>query len=126
MKKIAVAITTDQGLKSLIADHFGRCPYYLIAEVEGKEVVASEVIKNPFYMAHSPGVVPRFINEQGAEVMISGGMGPRAIDMFLSLGIEAVTGASGEAGDALSLYLEGNLKGASECPDDERGHGGRS
>ncbi|MCD6451106.1 MAG: NifB/NifX family molybdenum-iron cluster-binding protein [Acidobacteria bacterium] len=117
MKKIAVAISSDEGLESPVSLHFGRCPYYLLAEVEGEDIAKSSIIRNPFYHAHAPGVVPQFIKEQGAEVIIAGGMGGRAIDIFLSLGIEPVTGASGRAVDAISLYLKGGLKGASGCRD---------
>ena len=59
--------------------------------------------------------VPNFIKQQGAEVIIAGGMGMRAIEFFNQLGIEAVTGASGRVADVINSYLKGNLQGAGPC-----------
>ena len=92
MKKIALACEDNQGLNGQISQHFGRCPSYLMAEVEGSEVKKSEVVENPYYSNHIPGKVPQFIKEQGTHVMIAGGMGPKAIEMFSNFGIEVILG----------------------------------
>jgi len=115
MKRIAVACEDNQGLDSQISQHFGRCPYYLIVDVDGDEIVKTDTVANPYYSQHSPGMVPKFIQEQGAHVLISGGIGPRAIDMFASLGIEVVSGTAGNAGDTIQAYLKGEVSGAEGC-----------
>ena len=115
MKRIAVACDDNQGLDGQISQHFGRCPYYLIVDVEGDEIVKTDTIANPYYNQHTPGVVPEFISEQGANVLIAGGIGPRAIDMFASLGIEVVSGIAGNAGDIVEAYLKGEVSGAEGC-----------
>jgi len=123
VRRIALACEDNQGLGGQISQHFGRCPYYLIVEVEGLEIVKTETVNNPYYNSHSPGMVPKFINEQGANVMIAGGMGPRAIDMFTSLGIEAVSGAVGNVGNILQAYLRGEITGVEACQHDHpEGH----
>ena len=98
---IAVSADTNQGLESQVAHHFGRCPFFALVEVEGNEILSARIIDNPFYAAHQPGQVPGFIKEQNADVMLSGGMGGRAIQFFNQLGIEAATGAVGTAGEAV-------------------------
>ena len=115
MKRIAVACEDNQGLDGQISQHFGRCPYYLILDVEGDEIVKTDTVANPYYTQHTPGMVPQFINEQGAHVLIAGGIGPRAIDLFASLGIEVVSGIAGNAGDILQAYLKGEISGAEGC-----------
>lgn len=55
------------------------------------------------------------IKQQRAEVIIAGGMGPRAIEFFNQLGIEAITGASGRVADVVNSYLKGELKGTKPC-----------
>ena len=123
MKRIALACEDNQGLDGQISQHFGRCPYYLILDVDGEEIKKSETVSNPYYHNHIPGVVPKFIHEQGANVMIAGGMGPRAIDMFTGLGIEVVTGAIGNAGNVLQAYLRGEVSGVEPCKHDHpEGH----
>ena len=121
MKKIALACEDNNGLNGQISQHFGRCPSYLIVDVEGNEIKKSDIISNPYYENHIPGVVPKFISEQGASVMIAGGMGPRAIDMFSNFGIEVVTGAIGNVGNVLKAYLQGEISGVEPCKHDHPG-----
>jgi len=118
MRRIALACEDNQGLSGQISQHFGRCPYYLIVDVEGDEIKKAENIANPYYNNHIPGKVPQFINEQGVNVMIAGGMGPRAIDMFTNLGIEVLTGAMGSARNILQAYLRGEISGVEPCKHD--------
>ncbi len=43
---------------------------------------------------HEPGLLPTWLQEQGADIIIAGGMGSRAQELFLGKGIHVVTGAS--------------------------------
>jgi len=88
MKKISFACDDNGGLQAQLSGHFGRCPYYTLVDVEGTEIKGVHVIENPYFNNHVPGQVPQFIKDQNANVMIAGGMGPRAIDLFSSFGIE--------------------------------------
>ena len=121
MKRIALACEDNQGLGGQISQHFGRCPYYLILDVEGDEIIKADSIVNPYYNDHTPGMVPKFINEQGANVMIAGGIGPRAIDLFAGMGIEVVSGITGNAGDIVQAYLKGEISGVEACQQDHPG-----
>ncbi len=118
MKRIAFACEDNGGLKSQMSMHFGRCPYYTLVDVEGGAIKAVEVVENPYFENHSPGVVPPFISSQKAQVMLAGGMGPRAIDLFQSLGIEVATGVGGQVENVLTAYLEGKVSGTSPCAHD--------
>jgi predicted Fe-Mo cluster-binding NifX family protein len=121
--KIAVSVETNNELESVVAHHFGRCPFFAFVDVEGKEFKAVQVIDNPFYHGHQPGQVPRFIHEQKADVMLSGGMGGRAIQFFEQFGIKAATGATGTVRSAVERYLGGELVGAAPCKESvEHGH----
>jgi len=121
MKRIAIACDDNQGLNGQVSQHFGRCPYYLMVEVEGREVRNTNALSNPYYNNHIPGVVPQFIKEQGTHTMIAGGMGPRAIDMFHGFGIEVVTGAIGTVKNVLDAYLRGEISGVEPCKHDHPG-----
>ncbi|UCH07323.1 MAG: NifB/NifX family molybdenum-iron cluster-binding protein [Deltaproteobacteria bacterium] len=121
MRRIAMACEDSHGLSGQLSQHFGRCPYYLIVDVEGENVIGTDSISNPYYHNHVPGMVPKFINEQGVNVMIAGGIGPRAIDLFASMGIEVVSGATGNAGEVLHAYLRGEISGVEACQHDHPG-----
>ena len=113
--RIAISSQTSNGLDSTVAQHFGRCPYFALVDVDDNEVQAINVIDNPFYAGHQAGQVPQFIHEQEATVMISGGMGGKAIQFFQQLGIQAATGAAGTVRDTLESYLGGELREAAPC-----------
>lgn len=109
MVKIIIA-SEGQGMEGGICLHFGHCPEFVVVEAEGKEIKSAETVPNPYLEQHMPGVLPQFVKKLGADVLIVGGIGSRAIDFFDSLGIKVVFGACGKVSDAVSDYLEGRLK----------------
>lgn len=115
MIRVAVSADDHRGLEAPVSPHFGRCPYFILVDIEGREVQNVQAVQNPFYGNHQPGQVPAFIHEQGANIMLTGGMGRRAIAFFQQYGIEAATGASGSVALALKSYLDGKLSGAAPC-----------
>ncbi len=117
--RIAVSAEQNQGLESIAAHHFGRCPYYIIVDADDHHITAVESITNPYYQAHQPGQVPAFIREQGVDMMVAGGMGRRAIALFQQYGIEAYTGAAGTVRRALEQALGGQLEEAAPCGHDD-------
>ncbi len=122
--KIAVTAENNNGLESMVAQHFGHAPYFILVDVENGEVTATQGVANPFVDGHAPGQVPGFIKEQHANVMLSGGMGGRAIQIFEQNGIKAATGAQGTVRQALENYLGGKLTEAAPCAESvAHGHG---
>lgn len=121
--KIAIATDDNMGLDAVVSHHFGRCPYYVVVDVDDKEIKDVETVKNPFYESHGQtGEVPRFIHSLGVDVIISGGMGPKAIGFFQQLGVQAFTGASGIVRDVINDYMSGRIDGAAPCSDHSASH----
>ena len=114
---IVVAAEDACGFDGEVSAHFGRCPFFLLAEANGTTATVSEVVPNPYRVAHQPGAVPRFIRDMGADVIIAGGMGPRAIDMFHGFGIDVVTGA---VTTVLGAHLRGEDRGVVPCAHDHQ------
>jgi predicted Fe-Mo cluster-binding NifX family protein len=117
--RIAISAEGDRGLDSIVSPHFGRCPSYVLVDVEDGQAQELRVVDNPYHAQHVPGQVPAFIRSQGVDVMLTGGMGWRAIALFEEYGIEAVSGAQGTVRRALGSYLGGELRGVQPC---EAGH----
>jgi len=121
--RIAVSADNKNGLDSVISPHFGRCPHFVLVELNDGEVSQVREVDNPYYAQHQPGQVPAFIHSLGADVMLTGGMGGRAIMFFHQFGIEGVTGAYGTVRQSVERYLGGGLKGAAPCKEsEEHGH----
>ena len=60
---------------------------------------------------HEPGVLPRWLHEQGANVIIAGGMGQRAQSLFAENDIAVVVGASAAPPeDLVKAYLSATLE----------------
>jgi predicted Fe-Mo cluster-binding NifX family protein len=121
--RIAISANDNNGIESAVSEHFGRCPYFIIVDVEENAIKSVQAIDNPYYVSHAPGHVLEFIHRQGAGVMLTGGMGLRAVGFFEQYSIEVATGATGTAQQAVQAYLAGKLRGASPCAESRRHHG---
>jgi predicted Fe-Mo cluster-binding NifX family protein len=98
------------GIEGEVAEHFGRCPEFVIVESKGGEIIKVERVDNPYFQNHVQGAVPKFISSLHVDLMITGGMGSRALAMFESLGIKIIFGIQGRIKDAVEKYLKGELK----------------
>jgi predicted Fe-Mo cluster-binding NifX family protein len=122
--RIAVSADTKNGIDSVVSPHFGRCPHFVLVDLDDHDVTEVREVDNPYYGHHQPGQVPALINSLGANVMLTGGMGGRAIMFFQEFGIEGVTGAYGTVRQSVERYMGGQLKGAAPCKESqEHGHG---
>ena len=99
-----VAVASDG---SQVSPHFGRCERYVLADVESGEVTSLTALDNP---GHEPGVLPALLHSHGVEVVIAGGMGPRAVGLFHDNGIEPVVGVSGPVDEVLARFVAGQLE----------------
>jgi predicted DNA-binding protein (UPF0251 family)/predicted Fe-Mo cluster-binding NifX family protein len=116
MKKIVLTANDDLGLDGEMSMHFGHCSHFVLAHVDADHVVQStEVHPNPYVERHEPGQIPMYIKSLGADVVVAGGMGGKAMEWFRELGIEVATGVRAGVSDTLDAYLEGAIAGASEC-----------
>ena len=86
--KIAVTSENNNGLESTVAQHFGHAPFFIFVEVENGKVTSTQGVVNPFADGHAPGQMPGFIHEQKANVILSGGMGGRAIQFFEQVDVQ--------------------------------------
>jgi predicted Fe-Mo cluster-binding NifX family protein len=113
--RIAISADNNNGLDSIVSPHFGRCPYFVLVDMEEQAVKTVKAVENPYFGSHQPGQVPAFINSHGANVMLTGGMGRRAIMFFEQFDVQPVTGAAGSVRQSLERYLGGTLQGAAPC-----------
>ena len=82
---------------------------------ESKEITSTQTIPAP---EHEPGLLPRWLHEMGATVIIAGGMGGRAQGLFAQNGIEVCVGAPvASPGEIVAAYLAGTLETGSNLCD---------
>ena len=100
--KIAVA-----AMSTNVSEHFGHCENFLIFNAEDGKVTPEVALPNP---GHRPGFLPNYLADNGAEVIIAGGMGGGAVSIFNERGVEVILGARGDARVAAEAYVRGELK----------------
>ncbi len=106
-----VAIPTAEGRLCM---HFGHCSEFIVLTVEDGQVTGRDALAPP---AHAPGVLPKWLAGEGVTVVIAGGMGMRAQQLFDAAGIEVIVGAPAETPeDLVQHYLDGTLEtGTNVC-----------
>jgi ATP-binding protein involved in chromosome partitioning len=96
--------------------HFGHCQQFALLDVDEKtkKVTRKQLLTPP---PHEPGLLPRWLHEQGADTIIAGGMGQRAQALFGDNGIKVIVGAAAETPEKLVAdHLAGTLQaGANLC-----------
>lgn len=102
MLKIAVASDNKN-----VSGHFGHCQTFEIFETDKGTILTEKSVDNP---GHKPGFLPNFLNDLGVNVIISGGMGGGAVDIFNEHNIEVIVGVQGKAKDMVTAYLKGELE----------------
>lgn len=109
--KIIFAVPLAEGK---LCSHFGHCERFALVETEGGKIKARMMHTPP---PHEPGVLPKWLHDLGAQVIIAGGMGSRAQQLFVENGIKVITGAPMDPPEALvNQYLAGMLvTGANVC-----------
>ena len=115
-EKLIVVATEDAfGFEGRVSGQFGHCPFFLLANADGRTVSVSQVLPTPYSDSDEPDAAPRFIHDLGADAIIAGGMGPRAVEMFRSFGIDVATGATGTVLAVLGAYMRGEHREVSPC-----------
>jgi predicted Fe-Mo cluster-binding NifX family protein len=99
-----------------MCQHFGHCDLFAFVEADpGTGTIGRTAYHVP--PPHEPGVLPGWIKEQEADVVITGGIGRRAWQLLAGAGIEVIMGASGGTPEEVAAaYLDGRLEtGANLC-----------
>jgi Mrp family chromosome partitioning ATPase/predicted Fe-Mo cluster-binding NifX family protein len=107
MKQMRIALPLADGR---LAMHFGHCERFALVDVDrpSKRVIKTEMVDAP---EHQPGLLPRWLGEKGANVIIAGGMGSRAQTLFAEQGIQVVVGAPADTLENLvKAYLDDTLQ----------------
>ncbi len=99
--KIAVPYEDGQ-----IFQHFGRTAQFKLYEAQDGKVLSCEVVSTN---GQGHGALVGFLVQQGADVVLCGGIGTGAQVALMQAGIQMFGGLSGAADAAVADYLTGKL-----------------
>ena len=108
-------VITVPVVQGRLSQHFGHCENFRFYHIDKDKNIIRQEEKTP--PPHEPGVLPKWLSEEGADVIITGGMGMHAQRLFRNYGIEVVMGApEGDPACIVEEWLEGQLQtGENRC-----------
>ena len=100
-----IAVPVSNGLLNM---HFGHCESFAVLDVdmENKQILSREEVAAP---PHEPGLLPRWLGEKGVNLVITGGMGQKAKQLFAVQGINVIVGAPVESPETLVQHYIGGV-----------------
>jgi C_GCAxxG_C_C family probable redox protein len=99
-----IAVANQDGK---VSEHFGHCESFQLFEARDGRIVTNVTVPSP---EHKPGLLPDFLHEKGAQVVIAGGMGGGAMERLRAYGIHIILGAQGDARSVAEEFLQGTLQ----------------
>ena len=103
--KIAIPVVNGK-----LSAHFGHCEQFAIVDIDddNKNIVDTQMYTPP---AHEPGVLPKWLSEMGVNLVIGGGMGQRAQQLFTQNNIDVIVGAPDNTPQqVVADYISGQLQ----------------
>ena len=108
--KIAIPTMGEKGLEESVAEHFGRCPTYTILDEEGNII---EIIPNKSSHMGGTGLPPELLHQNGVNVLLCQGIGPRAIQLCKELQIDTYVDSSTTVKNIYDKWKSNTLSKAS-------------
>lgn len=109
-----IAVTYEDGE---VFQHFGRTEQFKLYDIEDGKITGSQILGCNGASHSGVGMV---LNTLGADVLICGGMGTGARNMVANMGIQLVSGITGDADSAVNMFINGKIgsnpeAGVHEC-----------
>ncbi len=110
--KLCIPAESSGGLEDTVGYHFGRVDNYTIFDTENEKV---EIIPNTSSHKGGTKLPADLLQSHKIDIMICGGLGRRAIQLFEQYGIEVYSGAEGIIADAIKQFENGSLNMATDA-----------
>ena len=107
---IAVTSPGDGGLTAMVDPRFGRCASFTFVEVSNGNIKNVRTVSNAARMAGGGAGIQsaQAMGDNGANVVLTGNVGPNAFYALQNIGIKMYTGFAGmTVQDAVDKYLSG-------------------
>jgi len=109
--KIAVS-SSGNDLDSQVDPRFGRCAYFVIVETDDMGFEAFE--NGSIALGGGAGIqAAQFVASKGAKAVITGNVGPNAVQTLSAAGVETFVGQSGTVRESIVRYTKGEINSTS-------------
>lgn len=106
-----------------IDSHFGHCEYFTVYTVnpENRTITQEETVASPAGCGCKSNIADT-LAEKGVKLMLAGNMGPGAVRVLNTAGIDVIRGCSGEIKTVAESWLNGTLTDSGEaCSEHDHG-----
>lgn len=109
--KIVISSTGDK-LESQISPVFGRCAYFIIAEIKDKNIESVQSIENTAAnQAGGAGITAsQIVANEKVDAVVTGAMGPRAFSVLEQFKTDVFNGEQGTVKENAEKFIQGKLK----------------
>ncbi len=110
-----IAVTsTGPSLDAALDPRFGRCSYFVFVETDD---MSFNAVENPnLALGGGAGIQSgQLVSQKGAQLILTGNLGPNAFQTLSAAEIDVITGCSGTVAEAVAQYKAGKLQAASQA-----------
>jgi predicted Fe-Mo cluster-binding NifX family protein len=108
--KIAIT-STGKEMSCDVAELFGRCPYFIVGEIEDGKIIRTEILKNESENQSSGAGISaaKLLAENNIDAVIAQTIGPRAMDVLKQFNIEVYNG-EGKISEVIQKFIDKKFK----------------
>ena len=109
--KIAVS-SSGKDLNSQVDPRFGRCAYFVIVETNDMSFEAFD--NESIALGGGAGIqAAQFVASKGAKAIVTGNVGPNAVQTLSAAGVQVFVGQSGTVREVIENYTRGKINSTS-------------
>ncbi len=109
--KVAIS-STNQDMDSQIDARFGRCPFFIVVEIEQNKIKGFKAVQNTAMMqGGGAGITAaQIVGNAKADAVIGINFGPRAFGVLNQLNIDLYQGIPGTIKENVQNFIDGKLQ----------------
>jgi len=98
-------------VNSKLSEVFGRCPYFIFVQIDNNQITKTEILENTSASQQGGAGISsaQIVAENNADAVITGTVGPRALDVLNQFNIKIFSGA-GLVKEVVQEFISGKLK----------------
>ena len=106
--KVAIS-AYEPGMSASVDPRFGRARYFVVVDMDSGVVSTHDNAVNQSE-AHGAGIqAAKIVVDAGAKAVLTGNVGPKALDVLQAVGVAVYQTASGSVDQAVSQFRKGQL-----------------
>ncbi len=115
LSKVVIPVSEYRGIDSQLSSHFGRAPFFAVFELsEDGRIISHRAVPNDSEHFGGVGLPPDRILHLKPDVVITYGMGPRALSRFQNARVAVLRANSSNVREVLSAYVKDELEELTE------------